>query len=175
MIRMRTRAIALTTAAVAAASLAMTGTSLAAASPARTAAAAAKTGTEYIQEMSASATSPVSQVVAYGMFTAAGTDTQAPAGNSDTLRFPGGTFVATYKVTGARNRVDPGTCVSTLVLDISYKLGKGTGKFAGITGSGHATNTQITLAARGAHGGCSATRAIAQQSLIEASGPVALK
>jgi hypothetical protein len=174
MIRTRTRAIALAAAALAA-SLAMTGTSLAATGPARTAPAAAKTGTEFIQEMSTSATSPVSQVVAYGMFTAAGTDTQSPTGNSDTLRFPGGSFFVTYKVTGAVNKNDPGTCVSTLVLRISYKLSKGTGKFAGITGSGHATNTQVTIAARTAKGGCSQTTAIAQQSLVLASGPVTLK
>jgi hypothetical protein len=70
---------------------------------------------------------------------------------------------------------DPGTCVTTVALKISYKLSKGTSRFAGITGSGHATNTFITLAVPTAHGGCSATKDIGQQTLIEASGPVTLK
>jgi hypothetical protein len=132
---------------------------------------AAVTGTEYIQEMSTSPTSPVSQVVAYGAFTATGTDTQVGRG-ADHFRFSGGTFVATWKAGGVHNHVDPGTCVSTVVIDLVYKLGQGTGQFAGITGSGHATTTIVSLAARTASGTCSQSDDIAQQSLVEASGPV---
>lgn len=169
----RKSGITVSTAAAAAlaASLAMTGTSLAAAGPARSAP-AAKTGTEYLQEMSYSATSPVNHVIAHGVFTAAGTDTQH--GLTDVLKFPGGTMTITIKVTSAHHHADPGTCASTLVLDVTYKITKGTGKFAGVTGSGHATNTALTLAAQTAHG-CSTSKAIAQQSLVTASGPVTLR
>jgi hypothetical protein len=186
-VRLRTHALVLS-AAVVAASLAMTGTSLASTSPARTAPgstapsrtapAGTKTLTEYVQEMSTSPTSPKSQVVAYGAFTASGVDTMlsfTSTGPVDKLSFPGGTFIVTSTLTSAHQHTDPGTCVSTLVLKFTYKIGKGTGQFAGITGSGHATNTEVTLAARTAHGGCSTTKATAQQSLIEASGPVTLK
>jgi hypothetical protein len=168
MITMRTRAIAIT--AAAAASLVMTGAGMASASPHPS---AAKTATEYIQEMSTSATSPVSQVIAYGDFTASGTDT-AISNGSDRLAFPGGAFIATYKAIAVHQRTDPGTCASTVVLTLAYKLSKGTGKFAGITGSGRATVTILTLAAT-AHGKCSATVDVAQQTLIQASGPVTLK
>jgi hypothetical protein len=135
---------------------------------------AAVTGTEYIQEMSTSPTSPVSQVVAYGAFTATGTDTQVGRA-PDHFQFPGGTFVATWKPSSVHNHLDPGTCVSTVVIDVVYKLGQGTGQFAGITGSGHATTTIVSLAARTASGACSQTDDTAQQTLIEASGPVAFK
>ena len=171
MIRNRTRAI--TTTALAA-GLVLTGAGMAAASPATPPlASATKTGIEYIQEMSTSATSPVSQVIAHGAFTAVGTDTQI--GDTDLLQFPGGTFVATSEATSVQNRVDSGTCATTLTIKLTYKLGKGTGQFAGITGSGHATTTVLNLAVPTAHGGCSPTASVAQQSLVEASGPVTLR
>jgi hypothetical protein len=173
MIRNRTRAIAVTTAAMAA-SLALAGTSMAASSAATRPVSATKTRTEYIQEVSASATSPVSQVIAHGAFTAAGTDTQTSQ-NTDLLKFPGGTFVATSKATSVQNHVDSGTCATTVTIRLTYTLGKGTGEFAGITGSGYATTTVLNLAVRTAHGGCSPTASIAQQSLVEASGPVTLR
>jgi glucose/arabinose dehydrogenase len=173
MIRMRTRALALT-AAAAAASLVLTGTSMALASPDHAAPAAKRTGTEFIQEMSTSPTSPKSQVIAYGVFTATGVDTSL-SNTVDRLSFPGGTFIATSKFTGARMHADPGTCVSTVIVSLTYKLGKGTGQFAGITGSGHVTTTILTIAARTANGKCSATKDIAQQSLVEASGPITLR
>jgi hypothetical protein len=176
---MRTRALALI-AATAAASLVLTGTSMALASPghaasaASAASAAKRTGTEFIQEMSTSPTSPKSQVIAYGVFTAAGVDTSL-SNTEDRLSFPGGTFIATSKFIGVRQHTDPGTCVSTVVVSLTYKLGKGTGQFAGITGSGHVTTTILTIAARAGNGKCSATKDVAQQSLVEASGPVTLK
>jgi hypothetical protein len=148
---------------------------MAAASPATPlSGSATRTGTEYIQEMSTSATSPVSQVIAHGAFTAAGTDTQTSQ-NTDLLKFPGGTFVATSKATSVQNHVDSGTCATTLTIKLTYTLGKGTGRFAGISGSGHATTTVLNLAVHPAHGGCSPTASIAQQSLVEASGPVTLR
>jgi hypothetical protein len=173
MIPMRTRALALT-AAAAAASLVLTGTSMAVASPDHAASAAKRTGTEFIQEMSTSPTSPNSQVIAYGVFTATGVDTSL-SNTLDRFSFPGGTFIATSNLTSVRQHTDPGTCASTVILTLTFKLGKGTGKFAGITGSGHVTTTILTLAARTANGKCSATKDIAQQSLVEASGPVTLK
>lgn len=178
---MRTRALALT--AAAAASLVLTGASMAAASPrhaanaanaANAAPAAKRTGTEYIQEMSTSPTSPKSQVIAYGVFTGTGVDTSL-SDTADRLSFPGGTFTATSKFVGVRQHTDPGTCVSTVIVSLTYKLGKGTGQFAGITGSGHVTTTILTIAARSSNGKCSATKDIAQQSLVEASGPITLK
>ena len=57
----------------------------------------------------------------------------------------------------------------------TYKLMKGTGEFTGISGSGQATITILSVAARTAHGGCSQSKATAQQKLVEAHGPVTLK
>ena len=170
--RNRNRAIAAVTAAMAA-TLVLTGTSMASSTAATSPAPAAKTGIEYIQEVSASATSPVSPVIAHGAFTAAGTDTEA--GNTDLLRFPGGTFLVTSTVTSAHHHVDSGTCVIAVTVLLTYKIGKGTGRFAGITGSGHVTTTILNVAAPTRHGGCSTSTLLAQQTVIEASGPVTLR
>jgi hypothetical protein len=175
MIRMRTRPLALV-AAVTAAGLVMTGTGIAVASPRHTppaASAAKRAGTEYIQEMSYVPLSASHHVIVYGLVTAAGTDTIV--GNTDDLRFPGGAFEADLTTTGTHVRVDPGTCVSTVVFTLTYKLKKGTGEFAGISGSGHATATIINVAAAAAHGGCSMSKIIAAQEVVEASGPISVK
>jgi hypothetical protein len=173
MIRMRTRPLALV-AAAAAASLVMTGTGIAAASPRHLAPAVKRTGTEYVQQMTDSPTSPQdSRVIIYGVITAAGV--ASTIGNTEHLRFPGGTFEAVLTTTGTHVRADPGTCISTVIFTNSYKLTKGTGEFAGITGSGRATATVLNLAAPTAHGGCSASKTVALQNVVEASGPITLK
>jgi hypothetical protein len=171
---MRTRPFALL-AATAAVGLAVTGTGIATAiaSPRHETPTATRTGTEYVEEMSTAVLSPKAQVIIYGMFTAAGTDTIV--GSTDHLKFPGGTFEAVQNTTGIKVKAHPGTCVSTVIFTITYKLDKGTGEFAGISGSGHATATILNIAAPAAHGGCSTTKFIASQKLVEASGPVAMR
>jgi hypothetical protein len=159
------------TAIIAAATTAMmiSGAGMAAAS-ARPAAAT----TEHFQEMVASPTSNKANVIVYGAFTAAGTDTEHK-NNTDTFKFPGGSFLVTPKITGQQHHLNPATCLLTATLNISYKISRGTGKYAGISGSGHATISDLEIAARNSHGACSLNKTVlAQQVFARGQGPVTL-
>jgi hypothetical protein len=133
---------------------------------------AAVSGTENLQLMSTSATSPTSSVIASGVFTAPGVD---HAGNKvDTVVFPGGSFkIAHSKGTGTQH-FDPKTCLLTLSRHGTYTLLSGTGKYAGISGSG---KYQLSILAIGASSGGKCTQSkppVAFHQVINASGPVSL-
>jgi hypothetical protein len=86
------------------------GTHPAAARPAVTQ--RAVTGTEHFQDVSASFTSGRSPVAAYGAFNAGGVDIQGKH-NTDTFKFPGGSFVVTHKATRTRQHFSKTTCTGT--------------------------------------------------------------
>ena len=139
------------------------------------AAAAAHTnasGTEQFQLMSTSATSSTSSIIARGVFTAGGVD---HAGSKvDTAVFSNGSFkIAHSKGTGSQS-FNPKTCLMTIKQHGTYTLSGGTGKYAGISGSG---TYQVSILAIGARSGgtCSKTKPpVAFQQIIKASGPVKL-
>lgn len=139
------------------------------------AAAAAHTnasGTEQFQLMSTSATSSTSSIIARGVFTAGGVD---HAGSKvDTAVFSNGSFkIAHSKGTGSQS-FNPKTCLMTVNQHGTYTLSGGTGKYAGISGSG---TYQVSILAVGARSGgtCSKTKPpVAFQQIIKASGPVKL-
>ena len=163
------------TAIIAAATTAMaiSGAGMAAAS-ARPTGAATATATEHFQEMAASPTSDKASVIIYGALTAAGVDTQHN-NNTDTFKFPGGSILITPKITSQHQHLSTATCLLTATLNISYKISHGTGKYAGISGSGHATISDLEITARDSHGACTLSKTLlAQQVLVRGQGPVTL-
>lgn len=146
------------------------GTGLAMASTSHPAA----TGTEHFQLMSTSASSNRDSLVAYGAFTAAGVDISGN-GNTDTVDLPGGTFRLTHKQTGGSQHVNPATCLLTVNQRATYRISDGTGRYAGISGSGKATVAILGIGARNSKGGCAINKAPAAfQFIVRASGPVTL-
>ena len=74
-------------------------------------------------------------MAAYGAFNAGGVDIQGKH-NTDTFKFPGGSFVVTHKATRTRQHFSKTTCAVTERQRGTYKISDGTGKYAGISGSG---------------------------------------
>jgi hypothetical protein len=130
--------------------------------------------TEHFQEVVASPTSDKANVIVYGAFTAGGIDTQHN-NNTDTFKFPGGSFLVTPKITSQHQHLNTTTCLLTATLNISYKISRGTGKYAGISGSGHGTISDLEITARDSHGACSLSKTLlAQQVFVRGQGPVTL-
>jgi hypothetical protein len=150
----------------------ISGAGLAAASTHQAAAHPAVTKTEHFQAMSTTVTSNKVHLIAYGGFTAGGVDVQNRNG-SDTFRFPGGTFHVTHKALGGHSHFTKATCLNKITQHGTFKISKGTGKFAGIRGSGHYKLLVLFIAARNSHGACSQRKPpVASQLLIQAQGPV---
>lgn len=131
----------------------------------------AVTGTEHFQDVSASLTSNKSPVAAYGAFNAGGVDTQL-GHRTDLFKFPGGSFLIKHKVTRSRQHFSKTACAGVQRQRGTYKISGGTGKYAGITGSGHFRLRVLIVARHTAHG-CS-QRPVAVQVIIRAHGPVTL-
>jgi hypothetical protein len=132
----------------------------------------AVTRTEHFQDVSASLTSNKSHVLGYGAFNAGGTDVQKN-NNTDIFKFPGGSFRVTHKVKGGHQSFSKAACVGKVSQHGTYKLSKGRGKFAGISGSGHFTVSVLLVAGRNSLGACS-KKPVAVQVIIRAHGPVTL-
>jgi hypothetical protein len=131
----------------------------------------ATSGTEFIQVMSASVTPGPASAIARGVFTAAG---QARLGNAKvaTIRFPGGTIVLSHRQAHGSARFSPASCLTLVSQSGSYRIVRGTGRYAGISGHGSYQLSLEIVAAR-ANGSCSSTRPpLAQQELLRLSGPV---
>jgi hypothetical protein len=131
----------------------------------------APTGTEYIQVMSASTGPGTASVIARGVFTAAG---QVRLGDAKavTITFPGGTVVLTHKQAHGSQHFSPASCLSLISQSGSYRITRGTGRYAGISGHGTYQLSLEIIGAR-AHGQCSPGRPpLAQQELLRLSGPI---
>jgi|SRR5580692_10619337 hypothetical protein len=131
----------------------------------------AVTGTEHFQDVSASLTSNKSPVAAYGAFNAGGVDTQL-GHRTDLFKFPGGSFLIKHKATRSSQHFSKTACAGVQRQRGTYKISGGTGKYAGITGSGHFRLRVLIVARHTAHG-CS-QRPVAVQVIIRAHGPVTL-
>lgn len=133
----------------------------------------AASGTEHFQLMTTSATSRTSSIIARGVFTAGGTDTQT-TNSTDTVTFPSGTFVITHSKGTGTQHLNPKTCLFQLSLKGTYKLGSGTGAYAKLSGSGTYQLSILAIAAKSA-GKCSMKLPpVSWQQVIDASGPVSL-
>ena len=166
--------VKLALAATAAAIATATGVTAASAAAASAAPAASHTasGTEYIQVMSASVAPGPASAIARGVFTAAG---QARLGGAkvSTITFPGGTIVLSHRPSARAPRGStPAGCLSVISQSGSYRIVRGTGRYAGISGHGTYQLSLEIVAAR-ASGRCSSARPpLAQQELLRLSGPV---
>jgi hypothetical protein len=130
------------------------------------------------QMMTTSGTTKTIPVIAWGLFTAAGTDHENQSGANGTVHtfaFSGGTFQLSYHLpSGVGYTVNPQTCLSTGSGNGTYTLSGGTGEYKGISGSGHYTVKAIEIQAK-ANGSCSSSLPpVAFQLVITASGPVKL-
>ena len=132
---------------------------------------AAISGTQHFQIVSASLSGTRSRVVAYGVFNASGID-RSISNTRDTFTFPGGSFRVTHKVTHNRQHFSKATCAGVVHQRGTYKLSKGTGRYAGISGHGR-FRVRVLLVTRHTSSGCG-NRPIAIQTVIRARGPVSV-
>jgi hypothetical protein len=147
---------------------AATGVTAASAAPA---APRAASGTEYVQIMSASTAPGPASAIARGVFAAGG---QARVGDArgGTITFPGGTIVLSHRPGKSSSHFYPAGCLSLISQSGSYRIVRGTGRYAGISGHGTYQLSLEIVAAR-VHGGCSSAKPpVAQQELLRLAGPV---
>ena len=169
MMKLRSKILgAISTVAVAGA-LAATGLTAASA-----AAGAGNSGTEFFQLVNATvANNAPSSIIARGVFTAGGVD--HPGNKVDTVVFPNGTFKIAHSNGTGTPRFNAKTCLSTIVLNGTYRLSGGTGAYAGISGHGIYRLNILIVGARNAAGKCSnKLPPTAFQQIIRAQGPVSL-
>lgn len=164
--RLNRRLLGVAGAVVAAMSLAVTGWTAASASP------TGVSGTEYIQLVSTSATSPTESAILHGVFTDYGLDF---SGNTvDKIVLQKGSFKVAHSPGTGPQYFNPSTCLTLVDQHGTYKIYHGTGKYSGISGSGTYHFSLTAIAAR-AGGKCSQTLPpVAYQLIITASGPVSL-
>jgi hypothetical protein len=138
-------------------------------------------GTEHFQLVtdSTSQTSTSNPVIAYGVFTAAGTDYQN-TDNTDTFAFPGGKVYVTH--TPAPGSGSPTfnstTCMFSYSEKGTFKLTGGTGKYRHIAGHGTYALSVIGIGTRLANGQCNPSDTAplaAQQEILQAVGQVRLR
>ena len=130
----------------------------------------AVTKTEEFRLVTGSATSPTFGAIATGAFTAGGTFTP---GNPGTASFPGGTFKVTDHVTKSTSHLNQTTCLYSQLAESTYQLSGGTGKYAGIKGSGTSMGQVLAVLSRNAKGKCSLSiLPAAYQQIITAHGPI---
>jgi len=131
-----------------------------------------RTGTEHVQVMSTSPTTPA-DAIASGLFTAAG---QAQLGSAriGKFAFPGGTISVVHKPGRTSGHVNVSTCLNSITQTGTYRIRGGTGKYAHVSGHGTYRLSLLFVAAR-AGGHCSQNKPpAAYQELLQLSGPVRL-
>ncbi|HEY3734115.1 MAG TPA: hypothetical protein VGL63_09380 [Streptosporangiaceae bacterium] len=165
---MRKTLAAVITATTAAATISGVGLASASTTSARPA-----TPVEHFQIMSTSSTASTNSLVAWGAFAGGGTDI-VHANGSETYRFANGSFVVVPTPGSVKSFTDSKTCFSRVMVQGTYVISQGTGKFAGITGSGTARVSLLSAEPR-VNGACSATAAPTSfQELVQLSGPFSM-
>ena len=107
-----------------------------------------------------------------GAFTAGGT--VVTHGASALVTLPGGTFKVSAKAGQQTRNFSKTTCLFTVTVRSTDTLGHGTGKYAGISGSGKSTFSLRAVFPRVA-GACTMHRPpLALQEILSATGPVSL-
>jgi hypothetical protein len=133
-------------------------------------------GTEHLRLMTTSATSNRVTFIGTGVFTTGGTDFASSGTNgTDLVKVVGGTFKIKHRNGHIKQTFDPRTCLMSISGPGTYKISGGTGKYAGIRGSGKFVLSIMAIAARDSQGKCSMAKApIVFQQIITAQGPVSL-
>jgi hypothetical protein len=161
--------------AVVAAALAVSGTGIAAASVSPSASASHR-GTERFTFMLSSATG-VGSVIATGLFTDGGTMNIFSEGPSGEMKLGAGTIRLSTAPSRAsfRSKTNFATCLTTWSERGSYKLSGGTGRYAGIRGSGRFTITDRIVQRHKQGGGCGFSRSpLAVQAIFTLTGSATL-
>jgi hypothetical protein len=171
MLKHRSRLIGAAGAVVTVAAIAVSGAMTASAAP--TGAPAAVSGTEHFQMMTTTGTGSTGSVIASGVFTAPAVDHEH-SNNTSTFTFANGTILIKHSNGTGTQHFDPQTCLMTINRHGTYQLASGTGKYAGITGSG---TYQLSILGIGAKSGGKCVQnkpPVAFHQVINASGPVTL-
>jgi hypothetical protein len=108
----------------------------------------AKSGTEHLSLMSTQPSGARAVIIASGLFTAGGVD--ITGNTTDKVVLPGGTFKITHKGNPKviKQTFNPRTCLADFVGTAPFTISKGTGKYKGISGSGHAVIRYYFIAKR---------------------------
>jgi hypothetical protein len=129
------------------------------------------TRAEHLRIMNTKATSDRLSVIATGAFTSGGYD--IPAATTDTLVFPGGTLEFRHVTHHTTGTADPSTCLLTETQRGTFTIGHGTGKYAGIRGSGKFVTSIVAVTAKNHAGHCTHVQAPATfQEIRTADGTV---
>ncbi|TVZ02996.1 hypothetical protein EAS64_21265 [Trebonia kvetii] len=175
----RTRTAVLAAAGTAAAA-AVVGLAVPAGAAQVTARPAAVSGTQHFQMMntSTSQTTINNPLLAWGVITSAGVDHQN-ANGTDTFHLSGGTFLVkhTTKKGTQDQSFNPKTCLFMYSEKGTFKLGSGSGKYKGISGSGTYALSVIGIGPKLKNGTCNPSqtaRALGQQQEIQAVGKIKL-
>jgi hypothetical protein len=132
----------------------------------------ATSNTEHFREMTTSATSSKSSLIATGVFTAGGIDNQGVT--PETFTFPNGTIQIKHHAVHTKQTLNSKTCLFTVSQSGTYKLIGGTGTYTGISGHGTYALSILAVLAR-SKGKCSMSKLpAAYQQTINAHGPVTL-
>ena len=114
-------------------------------------------------------------VVAHGAFAGGGRD--VALSQSDVMHLGGGTLTIRHpdRESTFTDKVDPKTCFVAFAITGRYTLGRGTGKYAGVTGSGTYKVSEQGFLKRTKSGTCSQTAApTIEVGFVRAHGPVTL-
>jgi hypothetical protein len=129
---------------------------------------------EHFQSMTTSATSNRFSLIATGVFTAGGVHVPTGA-TTDIFKFPGGTFGLKHHAVSSKQTLNGRTCLFTISERGTYKISGGTGKYAGISGSGTYVASIMAVFARNSKGKCrSSAPPPTFQLIINGHGPVKL-
>ncbi|MBV8993205.1 MAG: hypothetical protein JO287_05790 [Pseudonocardiales bacterium] len=170
MMKLRSKILAGMSLVAVAGTVAATGLTSASAS---SAAGAGRSGFEFFQLMKTVPDPAPGSIIATGLFTAGGVD--HPGSKVDSVVFPDGTFKIAHSPGTGTPRFNPKTCLSVFVFNGTYRLGHGTGAYAGISGHGIYRLNILAVGARNSAGQCSNNLPpVAYQQIIRAQGPVRL-
>jgi hypothetical protein len=137
----------------------------------------------FVLSTHSTAANPVYTAVATGVFSATGTAQATSTASNAPLKasFPGGTFEISQVTAGKQTgTINPSTCAAVYTdSGLKYKLGSGTGKYTGITGSGTANLKFTGTLPKLSNGKCNESTtatpiAGTAYSVVHASGPVTL-
>lgn len=163
------RKILVTVIAATSAAAMLSGASLAAASTRP-----AISGIAHSYEVSSSPTSDKTPVIVTGLFTAGGIDISTGP-TTDLLKFPGGTYKSRIHGVRSKQTTSKKTCLFQQTARGRYTNFGGTGKYAGISGSGTFVYKVLAVLARNPEGKClAAARPVTFESVLTAQGHVKL-
>lgn len=126
---------------------------------------------ERLRIISTKAVSRRSSVIATGGFTSGGRD--IPGAKTDTMVFPGGRFKFRHLDKSFTASFNPSTCLDKETERGTFAIGHGTGRYAGIHGSGTFVTSIVAVTAMNRAGQCTHVQAPATfQQITTAIGTV---